>query len=181
VCRDLERQLEGCILGAISALEPHSIIDVRYSTSTNKLLIQFGDSVTGQVDLKQLGLDDQIDALLLETATVGDRGGAVEIVRRDGELFEIDAEAIRAITDAGFASLLASEAKRSDKKIGEHVRSARISARLTQLQVSKKTGIDQAIISKLERGLHQPRVDTLERIAIALGISISELLTGTQA
>jgi len=62
---------------------------------------------------------------------------------------------------ANLAALLASEAEESDQKVGKRVRSARESAGLTQQELSKKTGIEQAIISKLERGSHhQRRVDT---------------------
>lgn len=178
VCRAMKKELRPCLIEAMSALQPHSLIDVRYSTTTNQLWVQFGDGISGFVDWKQLGLENEANNLSLETATVGDRGESVEIVRRDGGLFEIDADAIKAMLDANFAALLASEAKRSDQKVGERIRSARESAGLTQQELSKRTGIDQAIISKLERGSHRPRIDTLERIAAGLGLSLAGLLTG---
>jgi DNA-binding XRE family transcriptional regulator len=176
VCKGLKEELSECILEAVSALDPHSLIDVRYSARTNQLWVQFGDGLSGLVDLKKLGLESRMKLLILETAIVGNRGATLEIVKHDGDLFEIDALAIKAVLDDSLAALLRSEAKQSDKKVGERVRSARESARLTQQQLSKNTGNDQAIISKLERGIHQPRVDTLERIASALGLSLSELL-----
>src|SRR5437773_3379949 len=49
---------------------------------------------------------------------------------------------------------------------------------LTLADVSKRSGIDQAALSKLETGAHgNPTLDTLYRIAIALGKVITCVLT----
>jgi len=178
VCRAVKKEIQACIVEAVSALQPHSLLDVRYSATTSQLWVQFGDGVSGFVDWKLLGLENQANSLLFETATIGDGGESIEIARRDGGLFEIDAESIKAILDEKLAASLTAQAKKSDRTVGEHIRSAREAAGLKQQELGEKTGIDQAIISKLERGSHQPRVDTLERIATGLGLSLSELLTG---
>jgi transcriptional regulator with XRE-family HTH domain len=44
-------------------------------------------------------------------------------------------------------------------------------------EVARRTGLDQAVISRLEGGKHQPRLDTLRRIADALGLGVAELLS----
>ena len=49
------------------------------------------------------------------------------------------------------------------------VSSARAAAGLSQKQLSSLTGIDQSDISKIERGVSNPSVLTLDRIARALG------------
>lgn len=49
------------------------------------------------------------------------------------------------------------------------VLSARVKAGLSQKELSELTGIDQSDISKIERGVANPSVATLERIAAALG------------
>lgn len=51
----------------------------------------------------------------------------------------------------------------------EAVLAARAKAGLSQKQVSERAGIDQSDISRIERGLANPSVATLERIANALG------------
>lgn len=50
---------------------------------------------------------------------------------------------------------------------------ARIESGLTQKQLSEKTGISQADISRIERGTANPSVRTLQRIAEALGRKVS--------
>ena len=49
------------------------------------------------------------------------------------------------------------------------VSAARAAAEISQKQLSSLTGIDQSDISKIERGIANPSVATLERIAKALG------------
>ena len=46
---------------------------------------------------------------------------------------------------------------------------ARCNADITQKQLAELTGIDQSDISKIERGVANPSVSTLERIAEAVG------------
>lgn len=53
------------------------------------------------------------------------------------------------------------------------VSSARAIAGISQKQLSLMTGIDQSDISKIERGVANPSVATLNRIAAALGGTLS--------
>lgn len=53
------------------------------------------------------------------------------------------------------------------------VASARATAGISQKQLAELTGIDQSDISKIERGVANPSVATLERIAKALGGRLS--------
>ena len=49
------------------------------------------------------------------------------------------------------------------------VSAARAQAGLSQKELAERTGIDQSDISKIERGIANPSMATLERIAAALG------------
>ena len=49
---------------------------------------------------------------------------------------------------------------------------ARLKAGMTQKELSKKTGIAQGDISKLERGNSNPSIRTLQRLAAAMGMSL---------
>ncbi|MBR2741606.1 helix-turn-helix transcriptional regulator [Candidatus Saccharibacteria bacterium] len=53
-------------------------------------------------------------------------------------------------------------------EIAYMVSSARAKSGLSQAKLSELTGIDQADISKIENGLSNPSISTLERIAKAL-------------
>ena len=54
-------------------------------------------------------------------------------------------------------------------EISELVQTLRNEAGLSQKQLSEKTGISQANISKIENGHYIPSIDILKRIADALG------------
>lgn len=53
--------------------------------------------------------------------------------------------------------------------VAQAVAAARAQSGLSQTQLSALTGIDQSDLSKIERGVSNPSVSTLERIATALG------------
>ena len=58
-------------------------------------------------------------------------------------------------------------------QVANAILAARAQAGLSQIQLAAKSGIDQADISKIERGLANPSISTLERLAQALGGSLS--------
>ena len=73
-------------------------------------------------------------------------------------------EAASVSFDAGLASRL---------ELGALLAAARKAHDLTQPALSSVTGIQQAEISRIERGLGNPTADTLSRLAAALGQKIT--------
>jgi transcriptional regulator with XRE-family HTH domain len=65
--------------------------------------------------------------------------------------------------------------------LGDELRKARNSARLTQEQLSFAAKIDRTYISQLENNKKSPTVDVLLRICDALGVSASDLLAEVEA
>lgn len=57
--------------------------------------------------------------------------------------------------------------------VADAVKHARAVAGISQKELSEKTGINQADISRIERGLANPSISTLERIAEALNAKLS--------
>lgn len=70
----------------------------------------------------------------------------------------------------------------SSTALGDNIKSARVSHGLTQLALAHAigyTGDDAgAYISRVESGQQAPRLDTLQRIADALGVAVCSLLPG---
>ena len=58
---------------------------------------------------------------------------------------------------------------RPANKIGEVILKARAKAGLSQKELAARTQIDQSDISKIERGISNPTIDTIEKIAVGLG------------
>jgi DNA-binding XRE family transcriptional regulator len=171
ICRAPETDFPECLLKASSALDPDSLVDVRYSPRTRELWVEFSDGLFGSVILSRLGLPKDVRGLMLQTATVGDNGAAVEILEKNGGLFRISASSIRDALPG------ARRPAAPYASVGDRVRTARERAGMSQSMLAAKTGIHQTRISRLEHGCHCPRLDTLERVATVLGCSVTELLS----
>lgn len=60
-------------------------------------------------------------------------------------------------------------------EIGERLRHVRKSKNISIYRISMETGISQSHISDLELGRRKPSVETLSRLVVPLGITLSEL------
>jgi transcriptional regulator with XRE-family HTH domain len=62
-------------------------------------------------------------------------------------------------------------------KLGENVRTLRLAAGLSQVELAVKAGIPQEFISRLERGAALPSLGKLAMIADGLGVSEADVLS----
>jgi len=62
--------------------------------------------------------------------------------------------------------------------IAERIRAARKAAGLTQKELGERMGVSSVAVTQYESGKRIPKVDTLQRIADALGIDIGVLVHG---
>ena len=56
--------------------------------------------------------------------------------------------------------------------VAEKIKSAREKAGLTQAQLAEKVGTTSQNISQYERGIRNPKYNTLEKIARSLGVDV---------
>lgn len=63
-----------------------------------------------------------------------------------------------------------------EDKLPARLRQLREARRLSQQDLAAATGITQRLLSEYETGKTQPRLDNLQRIATALGVSLGKLL-----
>lgn len=145
----------------------HKAVDLKFLEGT-ALEVLFQDGVVKRYDMRSLfskypqltALEDR--SLFLSGRLLGAYG-----IRWNDEL-DIETETIYedGITIRGESVALYPAASHA-------VASARAQAGLSQKQLAALTGIDQSDISKIERGIANPSVATLERIAKALGGQLS--------
>jgi transcriptional regulator with XRE-family HTH domain len=64
------------------------------------------------------------------------------------------------------------------EQFGLNLRRLRTVAELTQMELSNRSGLDMAEISRLERGKKDPRLSTIVRLASGLQLDPSELVRG---
>jgi transcriptional regulator with XRE-family HTH domain len=61
------------------------------------------------------------------------------------------------------------------KRLGNRIRHLRNRAGITQAQLAERVDISPEFMSRLERGIKAPSLDTAAKLATALGITLSEL------
>ena len=93
-----------------------------------------------------------------------------------GATVEIPWDFARHYCDATYRPAVEAIAMRGRHTLGRRVRRLRNSAGLTQVALAGAAGIGRVTLVRLEKGEHTPRYKTLEGIAKALGVDVSELL-----
>ena len=68
-----------------------------------------------------------------------------------------------------------------NKQLGMRVRYLREQKKMTLEDLSFEANVNKNYLSDLERGNRNPTVKILERIAVALGITLEELFRGIRA
>lgn len=63
----------------------------------------------------------------------------------------------------------------AQQKLGKNIRDLRLQHGLTQEKLGEITGLDRTYISGIERGLRNPSLKNLQKLAKAFGVSISNL------
>ena len=64
----------------------------------------------------------------------------------------------------------------TDKQIGMRLKQYRKDAKLTQVALAQKAGLNSNVVAKVERGLGEPTLATIKKLSSALGIKASDLL-----
>ena len=136
----------------------------------------------------ELGFADGLKGLLpyADVPEIGERAAVsglelpnpyemvVETVR--GERVEIPWDFARHYCDASYRPTIEAIAMRGRRTVGARIRQSRESAGLTQESLAPAAGIGRVTLLRLEKGEQTPRFKTLDAIAKALGIGVTELL-----
>jgi transcriptional regulator with XRE-family HTH domain len=72
-------------------------------------------------------------------------------------------------------ALTAAQEANGELELGERLRAVRQLRRLTLREVAEAAGVSESFVSQLERGRSSASVATLQRLAAAVGIEISDL------
>ena len=67
------------------------------------------------------------------------------------------------------------------EKLGARLRQLRLAAGLTQAELARRTGIHRPNIARVEAGRHTPSLETLARIANAIGVSTTHVLVSRES
>ena len=68
------------------------------------------------------------------------------------------------------------KSKTISKRFGKNLKRIRLEKKMSQGDVARALGVHRSYISGLERGVRNPTLTNIERIARAMGINIQNLL-----
>jgi len=141
------------------------------SPRENELLAVFGD---GHCALISRPLDETDDLSPIVSITLGENAHSATLTLGTGQ--EISLHAVRlvaqTITSAGQLS-----APVDGARLGARLRLLRKQAGLTQAEVARRTGIHRPNIARVEAGRHTPSLETLTRLATAIGVPTTQVLS----
>ncbi|NLY93350.1 MAG: helix-turn-helix transcriptional regulator [Myxococcales bacterium] len=119
---------------------------------------------SGQTRLELRPLHEDDDGGPIASITLVDDGRSAEIVTAAGAVFRFDPSPAEALDGT---------------LVGRRVRELRIKAGITQAELARRTGIHRPNIARVEAGKHMPSLETVARLAEALGTSPARILEGT--
>lgn len=99
---------------------------------------------------------------------ISETGDVLEVPALDA-VIEIPWDRIRTLADPDFRGHLADCSAERARRIGGRIRTMRLEADLTRLQLAAKVGVSQEMVASLETGKMEPPIDLIEHIALALG------------
>lgn len=138
----------------------------------SKLLIQFEDGAWETVDAERvlpLGTRNPDWAALTFDSQ------EIAVPTQEGEV-DIPWSMIRALTDKDFAAHLADVAAEQARQIGLRIRELREQRELSSKELAERAGITPQSLSRIEHGHHDVVFTTLQRILVAMGCSLKDLV-----
>lgn len=138
------------------------------------------DFVRGRHYSLPVALVPGVEADRVVRAVLDDVGHGVVLVTSDGRTTDFASDfvlyhcepAYRQAMDARFPKITEPVGER----VGRRVRALRRNRRMSLQRLAAATGLTRGNASRLEAGKHEPRLETLVRVARALGVAVADLV-----
>jgi DNA-binding XRE family transcriptional regulator len=141
------------------------------------LLAVFAD---GRVVLHNRPLGVMDDGSEVDRVELNDDGSTARVWLRNGAGLELAAAELAVAqqqTNGGMARDSEMSSDVDGVRLGQRLRALRLAAGLTQAELARRTGIHRPNIARVEAGRHTPSLETLARLAAAIGVSTTRVLT----
>jgi DNA-binding Xre family transcriptional regulator/CheY-like chemotaxis protein len=171
------------VLTALRAvLDPassRSIQGVRYQPDEKTFFVTFRNGKSYELSRGLIEADDKTD-LVGEPEVIHD-GDAFKVRQKSGNEYEVAWDFVLYHQEPSYeysrgkAGQQKAEAGRGER-IGARVRKAREARGWSLGDLARETGMPPPNLSRLENGKHVPSLETLERVAEALGVRVADLV-----
>lgn len=158
-----------------TGLDVCHIAEARFVAVDSILYVRFEDGLERAVRWNDLPFVSRL-GLSPIAVSVGSNGESLVAVYGSGRAVDVSTESLRAALDEDYRSSLVSADDTERSKAGARLRAVRESLGLSQLELSRRSGIAQESLSRIETGRCDPRLGTLQRLARGMGLSLDQLL-----
>jgi DNA-binding XRE family transcriptional regulator len=141
---------------------------VTVSPCSDDVLVVLGN---GDASMHRRPIDASDDGSEIASITIDPSATKASLLLKSG--------AVCQLTVASMASDMANgqdDIAIDGEKLGARLRELRLAAGLTQAELARRTGIHRPNIARVEAGRHTPSLETLARIANAIGVSTTYVL-----
>jgi DNA-binding XRE family transcriptional regulator len=118
--------------------------------------------------------DDGSDVVSIELA---EDAATATLGLASGNRIELRAVAVAQTAEpAGHGRMNGNGVPLDGEQLGARLRELRLAAGLTQAELARRTGIHRPNIARVEAGRHTPSLETLSRLAVAIGVPTTRVL-----
>ena len=139
---------------------------VTVSPRDNEVLAILGDGSASLLKRPIHKADDRTEVVAI---TLAEDAASVSLELASGITFELRAAALSQRSAGNGAPI-------DGTRLGARLRALRLEAGLTQAELARRTGIHRPNIARVEAGRHTPSLETLARLATAIGVPTTRVL-----
>lgn len=140
------------------------------------ILVRFADGKEGWVPIEEIEKLSPKRSLTLEEVALPNPY-EIEIGTEKGDSVKVPWDFTRHYCDKSYKDREIDKRDRGRSILGERISRTRKNQGMTQEELAEKADIGRVTISRLENGEQSPRYHTFAKLAEALGVETSQLLT----
>lgn len=171
-------QLVGTLRALLDPAASRTLEAVRYQPKENTFFVAFRNGKTYELPRKAVEADD--GSALVGEPRIIHGGSAFEVRQQSGNTYQVPWDLVLYHQETSYpyhkgkSSQREAEANRAER-IGTRIRQEREGRGWSLAELARRTGIQPPNLSRLENGKHVPSLDTLQRVADALGVRVADL------
>lgn len=157
-------------------LDPEShkkIESVQYIEEANIMVITMQNRRTYTLKLDDL---DSVDKSAVVSVKVANEKDHIKVIQKSGNAFEISWDDVLYHCEPTYSYYKGKASPTEDSRIASRVREFRNEKGWSVTELAGRAKMKRPNLSRLEAGRHSPTLETMERLATALGIRVVDLL-----
>lgn len=176
--RRIARSIAAMLRALLDPDASRTIREVRYQAGEDTFFVAFMDGKTYELPRRTIEADDGSPVV---STRVEEKGEGFRVRQRSGNTYGVAWDFVlhhqepRYPHYKGRREQQRAEARRA-QRIGERVRGAREARGWSLEELATRAGMHRPNLHRLEAGKHLPSLDTLERVADALGLRVANLV-----